>query len=120
MGLNHPPMQLRLVLATSLGLSSCGADPAFDQCEAQRSAYTCGTTKGLVIDCAAFRGKTCDAMVMETWLRCQLAAHVNACGVDSATGATGIEARFPDDAGRRPTGRVLKAAPHDCAASVPK
>ncbi|MBL8936001.1 MAG: hypothetical protein JNM69_15700 [Archangium sp.] len=83
-------MQLRLVLATSLGLSSCGADPAFDQCEAQRSAYTCGTTKGLVIDCAAFRGKTCDAMVMETWLRCQLAAHVNACGVDSATGATGI------------------------------
>lgn len=84
-------MRIVLVLAASLWLSSCGGgDSSFDQCEARRTSYTCGLTKGLVINCSAFRGKTCDATVMETWLRCQLAAHVNACGVDSQTGATVI------------------------------
>lgn len=83
-------MRLSLAVATSVWLASCGADPAFDQCETQRTAYTCGLTKGLVIDCRPFRGKTCDSKAMETWLRCQLAAHVNACGVDPMSGATAV------------------------------
>ena len=89
---------IALLSAVSLCLVACGPASAFDQCEAQRTNYSCGTTRNLVIDCAQFKTKTCNTASMERWLTCVRAAHkctANGLDVTSLT-STVAGCGFPD------------------------